>query len=140
LKAELFNKTTENLITSNLFLIKYIKTNTKTIRDNLSFAISQIYPTLKEYTIKYKNSATPYIIQYIENNFEPKNPDKTIYIYNGDFSELFYTNADKISTFTELPTTEGEKGLRKYASNSFSYEGIIFIDGHYYNYRTQGIL
>ncbi|MEJ5272496.1 MAG: methyl-accepting chemotaxis protein [Spirochaetota bacterium] len=139
LKAELFNKTTENLITSNLFLIKYIKANAKSIRDNLSFSISQIYPTLKEYTIKYKNQALSYIIQYIQNNFEPKNPDKTIYVYNGDFSELYYTNADKISTFTELPKTEGEKGLTKYASKAFSYEGIIYIDEHYYNYRTQAL-
>ncbi|HPC38538.1 MAG TPA: methyl-accepting chemotaxis protein [Exilispira sp.] len=139
LKAELFNKTTENLITSNLFLIKYIKANAKSIRDNLSFSVSQIYPTLKEYTIKYKNQALSYIIQYIQNNFEPKNPDKTIYVYNGDFSQLYYTNADKISTFTELPKTEGEKGLTKYASKAFSYEGIIYIDEHYYNYRTQAL-
>lgn len=139
LKAELFNKTTENLITSNLFLIKYIKSNTKSIRDNLSFSVSQIYPALKEYTIKYKNQALSYIIQYLQSNFEPKNPDKTIYIYNGDFSQLYYTNADKISTFTELPTTEGEKGLKKYASKAFSYEGIIYIDEHYYNYRTQAL-
>ncbi|MFN3412419.1 MAG: methyl-accepting chemotaxis protein, partial [Exilispira sp.] len=87
----------------------------------------------------FKESATPYLIQYIQFNFESKNPDKTIYLYNGDFTELYYTNADKISTFTELPTTDGEKGLRKYAAASFSYEGIIFIDGHYYNYRTQAL-
>lgn len=139
LKAELFNKTAENLITSNLFLIKYIKSNTKTIRDNLSLAISQIYPTLKEYTLKYKESATSYMISYIQNNFEQKNPDKTIYLYNGDFTELYYTNANEISSFTELPTTTGEKGIKKYAAEVSSYEGIIFIDGHYYNFRTQAL-
>lgn len=139
LKNELFNKTTENLITSNLFLIKYIKSYTKTVRDNLSSSIAQIYPALKEYTVKYRNNATPFIISHLQNYFEAKNPDKTVYLYNGDFSELFYTNASKIGTMTELPTIEGSRGLNKWAASAFSYEGIIFIDGAYYNYRTQSL-
>ncbi len=137
LKNELFNKTTENLITSNNFLIKYIKSNTKNIRDNLSNSISLIYPAIKEFTINLKEDAYPFIIQYLQYNFETKNPDKTIYLYNGDFSKLLYTNADKLGTFKELPTVTGEKSLYNYAGNASSYEGIIYIDEHYYNFRTQ---
>ena len=139
LKSELFQKTSENLITSNMFLMKSLKSNIRTNRDALTAYLNKIYNPVKNLTQQYGKNADREIIKLLQQNPDFSNPEFTIYLYDGDFSNLLYTNNNKLNSFKELPTIEGEHGLKKYAAPSFSWEGIIYIDKDYYQYRTQAI-